>query len=233
MEITPDWIIYWEYGFIKLNATIVFTWFVMALLTVGSWLVTRRLSSGITVSRWQSLLETVVQAVRSEIRDVAQQSPDPYLPFVGSLFILLAISNLLSVVPGFQPPTASLSTTVALALWVFFAVPFFGISSQGVLNYCKTYLEPTPILLPLNIIGEFSRTLALAVRLFGNMMSGMMIVAILLGIIPLFFPVIMQALALLIGMIQAYIFVVLSLVYIASATAAHQKPQSEHKEENS
>ncbi len=233
MEITPDSIILWEYGFIKLNATIVFTWLVMTLLSVGSWLVTRRLSTGITVSRWQSLLETIVQAVCNEIRGVAQQSPQSYLPFMGTLFILIATSNLLSIVPGFQPPTASLSTTAALALCVFFAVPIFGISSQGVVNYFKTYLEPTPILLPFNIVGEFSRTLALAVRLFGNIMSGTMIVAVLLVIIPFFFPIVMQVLGLLTGMIQAYIFAVLSMVYIASATAAHEKPQSEHKEESS
>ncbi|MDZ4158299.1 MAG: F0F1 ATP synthase subunit A, partial [Anaerolineaceae bacterium] len=172
MNITPDSIIYWHFEPLKVNATIVFTWMIMALLTLGSWLVTRRLSSGMKISRWQSLLETVVQALRNQIRDIAQQSPDPFLPFIGTLFLLIVTSNILGAIPGFQAPTASLSTTTALALCVFFAVPIFGISSQGLLGYLKTYIEPTPIMLPFNIIGEFSRTLALAIRLFGNIMSG-------------------------------------------------------------
>lgn len=231
MNITPDSIIYWHFEPLKLNATIVFTWIIMALLTFGSWLVTRRLSSGMKISRWQSLLETVVQALRNQIRDIAQQSPDPFLPFIGTLFLLIVTSNILGAIPGFQAPTASLSTTTALALCVFFAVPIFGISSQGLMGYLKTYIEPTPIMLPFNIIGEFSRTLALAIRLFGNIMSGTMIAAVLLSVIPFFFPVVMQALGLLTGTIQAYIFAVLSMVYIASATSVHQQqdhlPQKE------
>jgi F-type H+-transporting ATPase subunit a len=122
------------------------------------------------------------------------------------------------VIPGYDPPTASLSTTTALALSVFVAVPFFGIEEQGVRSYLKSYTKPTVIMLPFNIISELSRTLALAIRLFGNMMSGAMIIAILLTITPFIFPIVMTVLGLLTGMVQAYIFSILAAVYIAAAT---------------
>jgi F-type H+-transporting ATPase subunit a len=128
------------------------------------------------------------------------------------------------VIPGFKPPTGSLSTTAALALSVFVAVPLFGIVEQGVGGYLKTYTQPTLIMLPFNIISELSRTLALAVRLFGNMMSGVMIIGILLTITPLLFPVVMTLLGLLTGLVQAYIFSILAGVYIAAATLV-RKPK--------
>jgi F-type H+-transporting ATPase subunit a len=219
MEISPDGIIYWQSGWIKLNATIVFTWVVMALLVLVSILITRRLTSDPKkISKSQNILEVVVISVRNQIRDISHQNPDRYLDFIGTLFIFIVVSNLLAVVPGFNPPTGSLSTTSGLAICVFFAVPIYGIGSLGLVGYLKQYLKPSPIMLPFNIIGEFSRILALAVRLFGNVMSGTMLVAILLAIIPLLFPIVMQVLGLLTGFIQAYIFAVLAMVYIASAT---------------
>lgn len=218
MEISPDSIIYWTYGPFKLNATILFTWLVMALLVLVSWLVTRRLTSDETISRGQNLLEVLVEALRQQISEIGQQRPERYLPFIGTLFIFIATSNLLAIVPGYNPPTGSLSTTAALAICVFVAVPLYGVAQLGLWNYLKQYTRPTPIMLPFNIIGELSRTLALAVRLFGNVMSGTMIAGVLLSIVPLFFPIIMQLLGLVTGMIQAYIFAVLAMVYIASAT---------------
>jgi F-type H+-transporting ATPase subunit a len=134
------------------------------------------------------------------------------------LFLLLATAALCTIIPGYEPPTASLSTTAALALCVLVAVPLFGILDQGLGSYLSSYLQPTVIMLPFNIISEFSRTLALAVRLFGNMMSGSMIVAILLTLTPFFFPLVMTLLGLLTGMVQAYIFSILAAVYIAAAT---------------
>ena len=136
------------------------------------------------------------------------------------------MANLCTIIPGYEPPTGSLSTTVALALSVFVAVPFFGIEEQGLGSYLKSYMEPTVLMLPFNIISELSRTLALAVRLFGNMMSGVMIIGILLTITPFIFPVLMTALGLLTGMVQAYIFSILATVYIAAATRI-RKPESE------
>ena len=147
------------------------------------------------------------------------KQPQRYIGFIGTLFLFIAVSNCGIVLPGYQPPTGSLSTTVALALAVFLAVPFFGVVQGGLLHYLKTYLQPTFIMLPFNLISEVSRTLALAVRLFGNIMSGGMIVGILLSISPLFFPVLMNLLGLLTGLVQAYIFSILATVYIAAAVA--------------
>jgi F-type H+-transporting ATPase subunit a len=231
MVVSPDEIILAQWGPFTLNATILFTWLVMALMTLGSWLVTRSLSAGAQLSPGQNLLEVVVLGIRDQIRDVGQQEPGRYLAFIGTLFLFIAVSNLLGPIPGYQPPTGSLSTASALAICVFVAVPLYGISRQGLGGYFKQYLQPSPLMLPFNIIGELTRTLALAVRLFGNVMSGSMIVAILLSIAPLFFPIVMQVLGLLTGLIQAYIFAVLAMVYIASATRSHDRSAREQPSE--
>jgi F-type H+-transporting ATPase subunit a len=227
VDITPDTVVYWQAGPVKLNATLVFTWLVMALLGLGSWLVTRRLSTGIALPRGQNLLEVLVGGMQEQIREVTQQDPGRYLPFIGTLFLFIAVSNVLAVVPGFQPPTGSLSTTAALALCVFVAVPFYGITECGLVGYLKNYIRPSVFMLPFNVIGELSRTLALAIRLFGNVMSGTMIAAMLLAVAPFFFPILMHALALLTGLIQAYIFAILALVYIAAATRVHEDADGE------
>jgi F-type H+-transporting ATPase subunit a len=229
MAISPDEMIIWQWGPVTLNATILFTWFMMALLVGVSWLVTRNLKTDADISRGQNVLETIVVLVRDQIQEVSRDKPDRYVPFIGTLFIFIATSTLLSIVPGFRPPTGSLSTTAALAICVFVAVPIFGISQQGLREYLRQYLRPTPFMLPFNIIGEFSRTLALAVRLFGNVMSGTMIAGILLAIVPLLFPVIMDAFSLLTGLIQAYIFSILAMVYIASAVRTHTETQQDKK----
>lgn len=224
MHITPDQIVLWRSGFVQLNATIVFTWVVMLLLTLVSWLVTRHLT---TVdehrSRWQSGLEAVVELVRGQIHEICPRDSDTYLPFVGTLFLFIAVSNVLDIVPGWHPPTGSLSTTAALAISVGVAVPAFGILRQGLAGYLRHYLRPSWIILPFHLLSETTRNLALAVRLFGNIMSGTMIVAILVAIAPLFVPVLMQALGLLIGLIQAYIFAVLAMVYIGAAVQRDQE----------
>ncbi|GMU33253.1 MAG: F0F1 ATP synthase subunit A [Planctomycetia bacterium] len=231
MRLSPDEIIFWQHGVFKLNATIVFTWGLMLVLTVGSKLITRRLSIGLTRSRWQNLLEIVVTGIEHQIEEVGLSQPRRYLGFLGTLFLFVALASLCTVIPGYESPTGSLSTTAALALCVFVAVPFYGIEEQGVSNYLKSYVKPTFIMLPFNVIGEVSRTLALAVRLFGNMMSGAMIIGILLTITPFLFPIVMTALGLLTGMVQAYIFSILAAVYIAAATRlrTHKtEPDAEH-----
>jgi F-type H+-transporting ATPase subunit a len=226
MEISPDrWILYEFQGW-QLNATIVFTWVVMALLVFGSWLVTARLGEGETVSRWQVLLEVVVSAIRDQIDEVGADDPGRYLPFIGTLFLFIATANLLAVVPGYEPPTGSLSTTAALAICVLIAVPLFSIGKRGLGSYLRTYLQPTPLMLPFNLVGEVSRTIALAVRLYGNVMSGTVIVGILISVAPFFFPVVMQLLGLLTGLIQAYIFAILAMVYIGSASRSRHGPNS-------
>ncbi|PZV15707.1 MAG: F0F1 ATP synthase subunit A [Pseudanabaena sp.] len=218
MNISPDQIVYWQWKFVSINATLVFTWLVMLLLGIGSWLVTRHLSIETKLSKWQNVLEILVLNLQEQIKETSGQTPNRYLPFIGTLFIFIATANLLAIVPFFQPPTGSLSTTAALAISVFFAVPFFGIRQQGIGKYLHHYLEPSPILLPLTIVSELSRTLALTVRLFGNVMSGVLIGAILVSLAPLFFPIVMQALGLLTGIIQAYVFSILTVVYISAAS---------------
>jgi F-type H+-transporting ATPase subunit a len=222
MHLSPDQVVFWQQGDVKLNSTVVTTWALMFVLVLGSWLVTRKLSSGTKISRWQNALEIVVGGVKQQIQEVGLDKPVTYLPFIGSLFLFIALSNLCTLLPFYEPPTGSLSTTAALAISVFVAVPVFGILESGIGGYLKTYLEPTWLMLPFNLISELTRTLALAVRLFGNIMSGSMIVAILLSITPLIFPVFMTLLGLLTGMVQAYIFSILATVYIAAA-AQNQK----------
>lgn len=225
MTISSDeWVIWAWHGY-ALTATVVFTWVVMLILVVGARLMTWRLRDEEQMSRWQNLVEVIVVGIRDQIREVSQQDPGRYLPFIGTLFLFIVTSNLLHVVPGFWPPTASLSTTTALALCVFVAVPLYGVLEHGLWGYLRTYSKPTVFMLPFNIIGELSRTVALAIRLYGNIMSGTVIVAILVSITPLIFPLVMQLLGLLTGMIQAYIFAVLATVYIASA--AHSVHQDE------
>lgn len=225
MHLSPDELVYWQAGFFKLNATIVFSWVLMLVLVLGSKLITRKLSSEIERSRWQNALEIIVTTINQQIEEVGLRHPEKYIGFLGSLFLFVALASLATVIPGFEPPTASLSTTTALALCVLVAVPFFGIADQGLLAYLKSYLEPTVMMLPFNIISEISRTLALAVRLFGNMMSGGMILGILLSITPFVFPIVMTVLGLLTGLVQAYIFSILAAVYIAAAQGV-QKPSS-------
>jgi F-type H+-transporting ATPase subunit a len=218
VNLTSDQTVLWRHGWVNLNETIVTTWLMMLGMAGAAKIMTRRLRIEGSVSRWQAALEIIVSTIMSQLEGVGLNHARKYLPFLGTLFLFVALSCLGTVIPGFDPPTSSLSTTTALAGCVFLSVPLFGIEDRGLWGYLKTYTEPTIIMLPFNIIGEFSRTLALAMRLFGNMMSGTMIVAILITITPLLFPLVMTALGLLTGMIQAYIFFILAAVYIAAAT---------------
>lgn len=231
MEISPDAFVYWQWGAFKVNATIAVTWVTIALMTAGSAAVTARVSGVGRLSRWQNLLEVVVKGIEDQVRDMGLDPPRDFVPFLGSLFLFILVSNVLSLVPGYRAPTGSLSTTAGLAICVFVAVPVWGIRRRGLLGYLKLYLQPTPFMLPFNVIGEVSRTLALAVRLFGNVMSGAMIAAILLGVAPLFFPVLMKILELITGVIQAYIFAVLAAIYMAAATRV-QREREERKGES-
>ena len=224
MHLTPDHIVLFRWGFASLNATILCTWILMALLVLFSRLVTRHLAGPEQPrSRWQNAVEVIVVMLREQIRTLCGPGGDRYLPFIGSLFIFIAASSLLEVVPGWHAPTASLSTTAALAIMVGIAVPAFGILSQGIAGYFRHYLKPNVIMLPLHVLSETSRNLALAVRLFGNVMSGAMIAGMLLAIAPLFIPVPMELLGLLVGAIQAYVFALLATVYIAAAVKRGQE----------
>lgn len=219
MQLTPDDTIVFNIGSWAVNATIFNTWIVMALLVGVSVWVTRNLSADKAPGRLGSALELIVTTIQGQIEEVTRSGARHVLYFAGTLFLFIALSNILTVIPGFAPPTSSLSTTVALTVSVLVAIPMFGIASGGVRNYLRTFIEPSMIMLPFNIIGEFSRGVSLAIRLYGNVMSGAVIAAILLSIAPFFFPVLMDMLGLLTGFIQAYIFAILATVYISSAMA--------------
>lgn len=228
MRLSSDELILWQHGFFKLNVTIVTTWVLMLVLVVTARLITRNLEHEVHISRWQSLLEVIVVTIRKQIEEVGLRHPEKYMGFLGTLFLFIALSNLCTIIPGYEPPTGSLSTTAALALSVFIAVPMYGIAESGLGVYLSSYLKPTVIMLPFNLISELSRTLAMAIRLFGNIMSGTMILAILLTVTPFLFPIVMSLLGLLTGMVQAYIFSILATVYITAATRAREEAGDEH-----
>lgn len=217
MKLSPDETIFWHYGFITINLTIITTWAIMLVLLIGALLITRKLKTGNRISRGQCFLEMLIVGINNQIEEVGLKNPKDYIGFIGTLFLFIIVSNVLIILPWYEPPTGSLSTTAALAICVFLAVPYFGIAKTGIVGYLKTYIKPTFIMLPFNLISEITRTLALAVRLFGNMMSGGLIIAILLSITPFLFPIVMKALGLLTGVVQAYIFAILATVYIAAA----------------
>lgn len=228
MDISPDQKIFFEAGFVKINLTIVTTWAIMILMVTGSYLVTRKLQTGPRIPRWQSILEIIVISIKKQIEEIGLHHASRYIGFLGTLFLFLFICNLFTILPDFiyKPPSSSLSTTAALAISVFFAVPIFNIMEHGLLKYLKSYIKPLAIMLPFHIISEFSRTLALAVRLFGNMMSGVMIIGILLTITPFLAPDIMIVFGLLTGSVQAYIFTILASVFIAAAAHEQEKKLS-------
>ena len=223
MNLTSDQTIFWSNGFVTINLTLVTTWAIMLFMVIGAKLITRKLKTSHKISRWQCILEIIVMGINKQIKEVGLENPEKYIGFIGTLFLFIAVANFWIVLPWYEPPTGSLSTTAALAIAVFLSVPFFGIQQSGFLAYLKTYIKPNFIMLPFNIISELSRTLALAIRLFGNIMSGGMIIAILLSISPLFIPIVMKALGLLTGMVQAYIFSILATVYIAAAVEESMK----------
>lgn len=209
------------------------TWFVMVILVGFAWSVTRSLRVMTPLTWRQHVLELVVETIEAQIKEITRGPARPYVAFVGTLFLFIVCANVLSILPEisaglpvnfafYYPPTASLNTTVALALCVFAAVPAFTIAQRGVKHWLRGYIEPNVIMLPFNLLGDLSRTVALAIRLFGNMMSGVVIAGVLLAIAPFFFPIIMQVFGLLVGVIQAYIFAILAMVYIASATQVNE-----------
>lgn len=214
---------------LRIPDTVFSTLGLTAVVGLVLWLAARRLvPQGISV--WQTALEIYVGWIRDTVAEVLDEAPDPYVPLIGGLVTFIGLANLLSVIPVVRPPTADLSTTVALSLVVFFAVPYFGIRKHGWRGYLRKYLEPHPLLMPLNLIGEVSRTLALAVRLFGNVMSGQMIGAILLVVAAVFVPVPLMFLGLLTGLVQAYIFGILAAVFIAAAVETSQRPNNKQPE---
>jgi F-type H+-transporting ATPase subunit a len=154
------------------------------------------------------------------VRVVAGRAEPGLVTLAGSLFLFIAGCNLSGQLPGVRPPTASLATTSALAVIVFLAVPVAGIRARGLRAYLLGYFRPNPLLAPLHVISELSRTLALSMRLFGNMMSGHLVVALLVALTGFLVPMPLMALDVLIGLLQAYIFAILATVYVGAAIRA-------------
>ncbi len=207
-------------GPVPITEPVVVTWGLMAALTIGGFLVTRTLA--LSPTRYQAVFELIVGAIEDQIRGTMRVAPGPYVPMIGTLFLFILAANWSSLVPGVEPPTAHIETDIALGLIVFFAIIFFGIRGRGIVGYLKTFAEPTVLMIPLNLVETFTRTFSLIVRLFGNVMSGAFIIGIILSLAGLFVPIPLMALELLVGAIQAYIFTVLAMVFIASAAGGEQ-----------
>lgn len=210
-------------GNFGINVTIFNSWLVIALITLVSWLATRRISTGKNVSKLQIILETLVTWMQKEAKETSGSASQKYFSMALGLFCFIVTANLLTFIPWFRPPTASLSTTMALALVVFMAIPYFSVKNAGIKGYLKKFIEPVPLLLPMNIFSEVFSVFAMGLRLFGNMLSGVMFAGILSAFIPFIAPLTMQTLGLLTGSIQAYIFALLALVYTSSVKKEEQQ----------
>ena len=209
-------------GPVPVTGVVVTTWAIMAVMTVASWLGTRRAAGG----RWQATLEVVVETLRDQITDVIGAKAARYLPLLGTLFLFIAVSNLSAMVPGTSPPTAHLETDAALAIVVFFSVHIYGIAAHGLRGYLAGFTRPNVLLLPFNLIGEVTRTFSLMVRLFGNIMSHEIVLGLLLVLAGLIVPIPLMVLAIVIGVIQAYIFTVLATVFIGAAVETSEQKRT-------
>jgi F-type H+-transporting ATPase subunit a len=208
-------------GFVPIGSTVVTTWGLMAALTIGCWVATRALR--IVAGGPQAVIETIILAIEEQTASILSRPAGPFLPLLGTLFIFLVFANLCGIVPGVSAPTASLETPAALAAIVFLSVHFYGVRFQGLGPYLKGYLKPNPALLPLNVLSEITRAFSLAMRLFGNLMSEELVVAIILALAGLLVPIPFMAFGILVGLVQAYIFTVLAAVYIGGAIGAIAK----------
>ncbi len=217
-----------ELGPVQLTSTVITTWVVMAIIVCIVWLVTRSLQ--MRPNRLQSLVEAIVSIIEDSIRDVAPRHVQQIMPFIGTLWVFLVFANLIGLIPGLHSPTRDLSATAAMALLVFLSVHWFGIRIQGLKNYLLHYLKPSPILLPFNLISEVTRTIALAVRLFGNMMSMEMIAMLMLLVAGFLVPVPILMLHIIEALVQAYIFGMLALIYVASSLQSQQLRQQKQGE---
>jgi len=208
-------VVLFHVGPVAVTRPVVTTWAIMLVLTAASWASTRRLA--LVPTRRQAALELLVSGILSQIEDVTRGDPRPLLPLLGTIFIFLLAANLSGILPGVQAPTAHIETPAALALIVFLAVHVFGVRARGFLGYLGSFAQPKLIMLPLNVISEITRTFSLMVRLFGNIMSGEFLIALVLAIAGFILPIPLMALELLIGVVQAYIFMVLATVFIGAA----------------
>jgi F-type H+-transporting ATPase subunit a len=214
-------------GPVPISSPVAATWAIMAVLGLGALLASRRLR--LVPDAPQAFCELLVETVDSQIRDTMRVEPLPYRAFIGTLFLFIFVANWSSLVPGVEPPTAHLETDAALALLVFAAVIRFGVRAGGWRGYLGTFALPSPLMIPLNFVESLTRTFSLLVRLFGNVMSGVFVIGIVLSLAGLLVPIPLMALDLLTGAVQAYIFAVLAMVFIAEGleTPDAEKPEKE------
>ncbi len=207
-------------GPVPITEPVVVTWGLMAVLTLGGLLAKRSLA--LSPTRHQAVLELIVVAIADQVEGTMRVAPKPYVPMIGTLFLFILAANWSSLIPGVEPPTAHIETDAALGLIVFCSIIYFGIRARGVGGYLRTFAEPSIVMIPLNLVETFTRTFSLIVRLFGNVMSGVFIIGIILSLAGLLVPIPLMALELLIGAIQAYIFTVLAMVFIGSAAGGER-----------
>ena len=208
-------------GPVEISKPVVTTWLIMLTLGLLCKLLTRQLN--IQPDSPQVVLEILVTGVQAQIEEVMRKDGRPYLPLVGTLFIYLVVANISGLVPGVEAPTSKLETPVALGLIVFFSVHYFGVRARGLREYLASFAEPKLIMLPLNILSELTRTFSLMVRLFGNVMSGEFVIAMVIALAGLFVPLPLMILELLVGLVQAYIFSILATVFIGAAVGDVEK----------
>lgn len=211
-------------GPVPITEPVVVTWGIMVALALAGGFATRWLT--LRPSRYQAVLELVVGAVEDQIRSTMRVAPKPFVPLIGTLFLFILTANWSSLIPGVEPPTAHIETDAALGVIVFFAIVYFGVRARGLGGYLKTFAEPSIVMIPLNIIETITRTFSLIVRLFGNVMSSVFIIGIILSLAGLLVPIPLMALELLVGAIQAYIFTVLAMVFIGSVAAEDRTGRS-------
>jgi F-type H+-transporting ATPase subunit a len=210
-----------QLGPMPITEPVVTTWGLIAALVLLSVALTRhfRLHPG----RTQAVLEILVTTIEDQISETMQTDGRPFVPLLGTMFVFLVVANLCGVLPGVQPPTASIETAAALAAIVFLAVHIYGIRRRGLRRYVGSFAKPTVIMLPLNVLSEITRTFSLMVRLFGNILSGEFVIATVLALAGLFVPIPLMALEILIGLIQAYIFTVLAAVFIGAGIGSIER----------
>jgi F-type H+-transporting ATPase subunit a len=209
---------------LHIGETVLTTWGIMVFLFLASWILTRRLS--IEPGRCQVALEGVVSAIENTIAEVLPEHSLRILPFVGTLWIFVVVANLVGILPGLHGPTSDLSTTAGLAILVFLSVHWYGIRIHGFKQYLRHYMEPNPVLFPFHVIGEISRTVALAVRLFGNIFSLEMAALLVLLVAGFLVPVPVLLLHIVEALVQAYIFGMLALIYIAGGVQSIEQAKT-------
>jgi F-type H+-transporting ATPase subunit a len=210
-----------QLGPVPITRPVVTTWIVMILLAVACHWATRRLQR--VPDRRQAVVEVVVTTLEGQIEEVIRRDPRPFLPLLATLFLFLAVANLSGVLPGVEAPTSKLETPAALALIVFFSVHYFGARARGVRGYLASFAQPKLIMLPLNVLSEVTRTVSMMVRLFGNIMSGEFLIALVVALAGLFVPIPLMILEILVSLVQAYIFTVLAAVFIGAAVGGDEQ----------